>query len=99
MKLDIENIFLSLLGSTDKLKWYLRENINVVNYMSSLLFNLTISTIPKPKRREMLKDFNVDRILGILKRQRPDLYKVLINYPDGRRWLGEQINGFRRKFL
>lgn len=98
-KINVEQLFLSLIGSENKLKYYLRNNINVINYIPSMWLDLTIAVIPKYKRREILKDFNTDRILGILKLQRPDLYKVLVNHPDGRRWLGEQIVGFKRKFL
>ena len=96
---DIESLFLSSLGSSQKLKWYLRNNINLINNISSIWLDLTIAAIPKYKRREILSDFNTDRILGILKRQRPDLYKILVSDPSGRLWLGNQIAGFRRKFL
>lgn len=104
-KIDIEAIFLSSLGSVDKLKWYLKENINVVNYLYSVrpgpmaVIDLTLAFIPKSKRIKMLKDFNTDRILGILKRQRPDIYKVFINYSNGRIWLNNQIFNFKQHFL
>ena len=98
-KLDVESMFLSLIGSVNILKWYLKNNIDSISYIPSLGLDLTIAAIPKYKRGEILKGFNVDRILGILKRQRPDLYKVLIDHPLGRKWLGEQINSFRKRFL
>ena len=105
MKLDIENIFLNSLGSVKKLHWYLKENINVVSYLYSVrsgqmaVIDLTLAFIPKSKKVEMLKDFNVDRILGILKMQRPDIYNVLISFPNGRSWLENQIFNFRQHFL
>lgn len=98
-KIDVESIFLSLLGSVNILKWYLKNNIDSISYIPSLWLDLTVAAIPKYKRRELLSDFNIDRVLDILKRQRQDLYKVLIDHPHGRRWLGEQIVEFRRKFL
>lgn len=104
-KRDIESIFLSSLGSVNKLKWYLECNINLVKYIYQAspapmaVIDLTLAFIPKSKKIEMLKDFNVDRILGILKMQRPDIYNVLVSSPNGRRWLENQINNFRQHFL
>lgn len=104
-KINIEQLFLSSLGSVDKLRWYLSNQIDVVKYIYQTspgymaLVDTAFLFIPKPKRKEMLKDFTVDRILGLLKRQRPDLYNILISHHDGRRWLEEQIVNFRKKFL
>ena len=103
--MEVEPIFLSLLGSVNKLKWYLDNQIDLVDYIyktspgSMGMVDIVLTFISKSKRKELLKDFNTDRILGILKRQRPNLYKVLVNHQSGRRWLGDQIKGFRRKFL
>ena len=41
MAFNIESIFLSALGSPDKLKWFLQNNINLVNYVSpALVFSI-----------------------------------------------------------
>jgi len=97
-KIDIESIFLSSLGSVEKLKWYLRENLNVINYIPSIWLDLTIAAIPKFKRKEILKDFNSGRILFLLKQNRPDLYKI-INTERGLIWIENQIENFRKRFL
>ena len=104
-KLDVEAIFLSSLGSVNRLRWYLEHNIDLIKYIYSVwpghmaIIDLTVATVPKSKRREILKDFNSRKILDILKRQRPDIYNVFINYQNGVGWLEEQIKGFKRKFL
>ena len=104
-KLDLEALFLSALGSDKKLHWYLENNISLVDYIYSVwpghmaMIDLTLAVIPKSKRREMLKDFNLRKILDILKRQRPDIYNILIKHRNGVRWLESQIVVFRRKFL
>ena len=105
MKKKIEGVFLNALGNSGKLKWYLEENINLINYLKSTntglmaIVNLSFAFVPKSTKREFLSDFNTDRILGLLKRQRPDLYKVLISHHNGRLWLGEQILNFKKYFL
>ena len=76
-KIDVESIFLNSLGSISKLQWYLKEDINVLNYIPSIWLDLTIATIPKYKRGEILKGFNSGRILFLLKQNRPDLYKII----------------------
>ena len=105
MKIDLEQIFLSFLGSVKKLEYYLKNNIDLVKYIYQTspapmaVIDLTLAFIPKSKRKEILKDFTIDRVLGLLKRQRPDIYKVLINYPNGRFWLSAQIFSFKKHFL
>ena len=103
--MDVESIFLSLLGQKEKLEWYLKNQTDLMKYIyqTSPGYMAIVDTaflfIPKQKRKELLKDFNVDRLMGVLKRQRLDLYKVLVNFPNGRGWLSDQIKGFRGKFL
>ena len=104
-KLDIEALFLSSLGSTDRLHWYLENNISLVDYIYGVwpghmaVIDLVVATIPRSKRKELLKDFNSRKILGILRRRRPDIHNILMNHRNGKAWLEEQIVGFRRKFL
>ena len=104
-KIDIESLFLSSLGSANRLQWYLENNVDLVRYIYSVwpghmtLIDITVAVIPKSKRRELLKDFNSRKILGILRRQRPDIYNILMNHRLGKNWVEEQIVGFRRKFL
>ena len=104
-KLDIEALFLSSLGSDSRLRWYLENNIDLVQYIYGFwprhmtVIDLVVATIPRSKRRELLKDFNSRKVLDILRRRRPDIYNILMNYKNGKDWLEVQIVGFRRKFL
>jgi len=47
----------------------------------------------------MLGDIDINRIMDLLKRERPDLFLILIQHPNGRKWMGEQIENFRKRFL
>lgn len=102
--MDIESIFLSLLGSPDKLRWYLTNNIDTIKYIYQTspypmaVVDMTLAFVPTSTRRELLKDFNVNKILLLLKKERPDIYNILISHPNGRRWLEDQIQGFKGKF-
>ena len=105
MKEKIESIFLSSLGSASKLKYYLENNINLVNYIKSsdpglmAMLEITFAFIPKYKKREIADGFNSGRILYLLKKNRPELYDTLISCSWGVNWLENQIVGFKRKFL
>lgn len=104
-KFDIEQIFLAALGSNQRLKWYLQYDINVVNYLDSkfpkymAVTDITVALIPKTKIREMIKDIDIERILKILEKERPDLYKTLHEHLNGITWLKKQIENFRKRFL
>jgi len=93
----IEELFVSSLGSVSKLKWYLDNNSNVVNYMPPTTI-FSISIIPKDIFKHMIKDVNMQRILKILEKERLDLYKV-INTKKGLVWLNREIQSFKDYFL
>lgn len=104
-KIDIEKIFLSILGSNAKLKWYLQYNINLINYIENkwpqwmAFIDLTFALIPREKRRELVGEINVERILKVLEKERPDLFKTLKTFPNGISWLIKQIKNFEERFL
>ena len=101
----IEELFLGALGSESVLKWYLEKNIDVLKYLQQthkkflIMMGVIAGLIPKIKREEIMKDFNSKRILFLLEKNRPELYKILINCSWGRDWLDHQILNFRKKFL
>ena len=93
----IENLFVLSLGSVSKLKWYIDNNSNIVNYMQSATV-FSISIIPKDIFKHMIKDVNSQNILRILVKERVDLYKIL-NTNKGLVWLERQIDNLKKKFL
>lgn len=97
MAFNIEKIFLSALGSPDKLKWFLQNNINLVNYVSPALI-FSISLIPKTNRKTIMEKISLNGILQLLEKDRPDLFKTLTTQ-NGRIWLELQISNFKKRFL
>ncbi len=104
-KLNLEEIFVSSLGSKEKLEWYLQYRIDVVNYMDikhpkfMAVMDITVAFIPKSKRIGIIGDLNSKKILEILQNKRPELHKILIEHQIGRSWLDEQVILFRKRFL
>lgn len=103
-KINIEDIFLSTLGSNQKLKWYLQYDINLVNYLEQAwtkyiaAIDIMFAFIPKSKRREMIGEISCTRILKILEKERPDLFKIL-DTKEGHAWLEKSIKNFEERFL
>jgi len=102
---ELENIFLACLKSNQRLKWFLANNIDLINYLYSAhprymaITDLTLAAIPKKKRREIVGNVDINRILKILKKERPDLYKTLTTTSNGLEWLERQIYRFEKRFL
>jgi len=103
-KINLESIFLASLGSNQKLKWFLQNNVNLVQYLDSMhaksmaIADLILLTIPKDKIKKEVEKITIERILKVLEKERIDLYKT-INNPKGLEWLKEQVNNFKRRFL
>lgn len=103
-KISIEQIFLSALGSNQRLKWYLHHNINLVKYLETVwpqwlaFVDITFAFIPKKDKKKFIGDISIGRILGVLETERPDLFKT-INSERGIEWLGKQIKNFEERFL
>jgi len=104
-KINVEELFLSTLGSPEKLDWYLRQNVDLVKYIeiqwpkSLLIADLTSALIPKEKRKEIIGDIDAGRIIEILKKDRKDLFEVLQKFPNGKDWIEENIENFKKRFL
>ena len=104
-KINVEEIFLSTLGSPEKLEWYLKNNVDLVKYVevqwskSLIIADMVIAMIPKEKRKEMVGDIDPNRIIKILEKDRPDLFEILQKYPNGVDWIKKNIENFRGRFL
>ena len=100
----IEDLFVSSLGSASKLQWYLQHDISLIVYLNArwpqvMFLATTITTlIPKSKLKAEFSEINSQKILKILKQERPDLYKIL-NTEKGLVWLDREIQGFKDYFL
>ncbi len=105
MKSSIENVFLASLGSVEKLKWYLENDVDVLNYLqqthSKHLFIASALTgfILKKRREKIAQDFNSKRILSLIEKERPDLYPLFSQYPNSKIWLEREIERFKKRFL
>ena len=59
-KISLEEIFLVSLGSNERLKWLLKGNINLVQYLDTkfkkymVLADTLLAFMPKEKVREMI---------------------------------------------
>jgi len=102
--MQIEELFVSCLKSSSKLKWFLDNDINLIVYLNArwpqhmFLATTTINLIPKNKLKEEIGEINSQRILKILEQKRPDLYKI-INTKKGLIWLDREINNFKNYFF
>lgn len=100
--INFNELFLLSLRSGELLQWQLVNNINLLEFADKktlLAAEVLLALIPKSKRREMLGDIDINRILDLLKKERPDLYLIIIQHPNGRKWMGDQIENFRKRFL
>ncbi len=104
-KFDLEQIFVSSLGSVNRLSWYMKHEINVVNYLDQTktsfmaFLDITMALIPRRKKLELVGDMSSERIMSLLKKDRPELYEIIIKNPNGEIWLNQQIRNFKQRFL
>ncbi len=102
---NIEEIFLSYLGSKERLVWYLENNVNLIEYLKQMnsvhliIANVVIGLIPKKRRIELAEEFNSKKIIELLKLNKPDLYATLLKHPNGINWLKQQVKLFMESFL
>jgi len=99
----IEELFVSVLGSKQKLKWFLDNDINLIVYLNArwppiIFLATTINLIPKNKLKAEIGEINSKRILKVLEKDRQDLYKI-INTKKGLIWLDREINNFKNYFF
>ena len=100
----IEELFVSSLGSKQKLKWFLDNDINLIVYLNArwsqmmILATTTINLIPKSKLKSEIGEIDSQRILKMLKQKRYDLYHLL-STKKGLIWLDREVNNFKNYFL
>jgi len=100
--INFEEIFILSLRSSELLQWQLANNINLLEFADKktlLAADVILALVPKSKRREMLGDVDVNRIMDLLKKERPDLFLILTKHSNGRKWIGQQIENFKKRFL
>jgi len=101
-KKHLEEFFISSIGSGENLKWELDNDLNLLDVgdkKTLLIADIVLSFIPKRKKEELFGDVDTDNVLDLLKKKRPDLYRILMNHPNGRNWVGKNIEGFKKRFL
>ncbi len=89
----IEEIFLKCLGSAEKLKQYISQDIDLINYIKTkygVLIGLAAGFLANRKDLlNELKSITHGDILEFLKRRRPDLYQIL-QTEEGKNWFKKQ---------
>lgn len=101
-KINFEEIFLSFIGEGKKLKWQLDNNLNLIDLADKkvlLAADVLLAFIPKSTKEGVFEFTDTGSILDLLRRERPDIYKTLIEHPNGRIWVGDQIINFKGRFL
>lgn len=100
--INFDELFLLSLRSSKLLQWQIVNNIDLLEFADKktlLAAEVILALIPKYKRKEMLGDIDANKILVLLKKERSDLYLIIIQHPNGRKWIGEQVENFRERFL
>jgi len=100
--INFEGIFLSFIGTGENLKWELDNNINILDLADKkvlLAADVLLAFIPKSTKEGVFESTDINSIFDLLKKERPDVYKTLIEHPIGRIWVGDQIINFKRRFL
>ncbi len=100
--MNIDQLFLSCLGSGERLKWEIDNDINLAeqgNKEVLIAIDVFVSLIQKRKKEEMFKNVNTNSILDLLKKERPDIFGILADHPNGKFWVGQQIKNLRKRFL
>ena len=101
-KISFEEIFLSFIGDGKKLQWELDNNINILDLADKkvlLAADVILAFIPESTKEGVFEYTDINSILDLLRKERPDIYKTLIEHPIGRVWVGDQIINFKRRFL
>jgi len=100
--MNFEQVFLSCLGSSENLNWKITKNINLVESADKKVLigiDVILSFISKQKKEETFKGVSTDSILILLKRERPDVYGIIMDNPNGKIWVAKQIENFKKRFL
>ena len=100
-KVNLEEFFISCLGSSENLPWELDNNISLVDTVDKKVLigiDVVLAFIPKSTKEEILGDVTSESILDLLKKERPDIYKILNEHPKGKDWIKRQIEIFQKRF-
>jgi len=101
-KINFEDIFLSFIGDGKNTKWQLDNNLNILDLADKkvlLAADIILALIPISTKEGVFEFTDTNSILDLLRRERHDIYKILIEHPNGRIWVGDQIINFKRRFL
>ena len=101
-KINFEDIFLSFIGDGKNTKWQLDNNLNILDLADKkvlLAADIILALIPISTKEGVFEFTDTNSILDLLRRERHDIYKILIAHPNGRVWVGNQIINFKRRFL
>jgi len=101
-KINFEDIFLSFIGDGKNTKWQLDNNLNILDLADKkvlLAADVILALIPISTKEGVFEFTDTNSILDLLRRERPDIYNILIAHPRGRVWVGDQIINFKRRFL
>jgi len=89
----IQEVIFLCLGSSDRLKFYIANQVDLAKYVKEkyyFIIALVIKFIsPRPELIEEARLITAEKILESLKIKRPDLYEVLIT-EEGRIWFEKQ---------
>jgi len=89
----IEEIILLCLGEPKRLQEYISQDTDLVKYIKEkyyYLFGLILKlSSSRPELTEEAKSLTKEKILGLLKTRRPDLYTIL-QTPEGLAWWEKQ---------
>jgi len=100
--MNFEQVFLSCLGSSENLSWKITNNINLVESADKKVLvgiDVMLSFISKQKKEDIFIGISTDSILILLKRERPDVYGIIMDNPNGKIWVANQIENFKNRFL
>lgn len=101
-KANLEELFISSLGAGENLKWELDNNISLLNIVDKTILlaaDVIFAFIPKRKKEELFEEIDTNSILDLLRKERSDLYSIIIQHPNGKIWVGRNIENFKKRFL
>lgn len=100
--MNFEKIFISSLGSGENLKLEIDQNINLIDTADKKLLlgiDVLLGFISKSRKEEELGGIDADKILYLLEKERPDVYGIIRDNPNGKIWVASQIINFKKRFL
>ena len=100
-KINLEEFFVSSLGSSENLKLELDRDINLVDTADKkilALADILFAFLPKSKKEELFRVVTSESILDLLRKERPDIHKILNEHQNGRTWINRRIEIFKVRF-